>query len=93
MDISMRVHAVATHPVEVEVEYNGEKARAMIPQMTVELMDVGAGHGTFTTNFRSRADIAWAKDVFKQGDMVTLTISKAAPAAIETKVEAEEATA
>lgn len=91
MHIPMRVHTVSTHPVEVEVDYNGEKARAMLPQMTVELMDVGAGHGTFTTHYRSRADIDWAKDMFRQGELVTVTISKAAPAAIETTAEATAA--
>jgi hypothetical protein len=87
MDIPMRVHSIATHPVEVEVDYNGEKARAMIPEMTIELLDVGAGHGSFAPRFRSRADMAAAKEMFHLGDLVTLTISKAAPAAIETKAE------
>jgi hypothetical protein len=84
MDVTMRVHTVSVAPVEVDVEYNGEKARAMIPDMAVELMALDGQHGTWTVHFRSHAEMAEAKTMFKQGDVVKVSLSKAAPEAIET---------
>jgi len=86
MEFSMRVHSTATHPVEVEVNYNGEKARAMLPQFVVELLSED-GHGSLALNFRSAADIAAAKALYTQGDYVSLTASRASPASISTEAE------
>lgn len=79
MDIQMRVHRVSTHPVEVEVNYNGDVAKAMLPEMEVELMTAGGHHGTHTLHFRSQTDILEARELFHQGDLVTLSYSHATP--------------
>jgi hypothetical protein len=87
----MRVHTVATHPVEVEVDYQGQKAMAMLPQCTVELMNDDAGHGSMTLHFRGK-EIPAAKAMFVHGQCVTMTFSKAeaAPAVISTEAEVTE---
>lgn len=91
MDVTMRVHTVSVAPVEVDVEYNGEKARAMIPDMAVELMALDGQHGTWTTHFRSHAEMTEAKALFKQGDTVMVSFSKAVEMAkIETTAVASE---
>lgn len=84
MDVSMRVHTVSIAPVEVDVEYNGEKARALMPDMAVELMAVDGQHGTWTVHFRSHSEMADAKAMFKQGGVVKVSFAMSAPEAIET---------
>lgn len=84
MNIPMRVHRVSTHPVDVEVVFNGEKARASLPELEVELTS-DHGHGSHMMHFRSAADIASAKAVFKQGGTVIMSYAVAGPAEIDTK--------
>lgn len=79
MDIPMRVHRVSTHPVDVDVVFNGEKARASLPELEVELMS-DHGHGSHMLHFRSAADIAAAKALFKQGNTVTMSYGPSADA-------------
>lgn len=88
MDIHMRVHRVSTHPAEVEVVFNGEKARATLPELEVELTS-DHGQGSHMLHFRSAADIAAAKELFHQGGTVTMTYAngKAPPEVIDTKAE------
>lgn len=83
MNIPMRVHRVSTHPVDVDVVFNGEKARASLPELEVELTS-DHGHGSHMMHFRSAADIKAAKDLFKQGSMVMMTYAAAGPAEIDT---------
>lgn len=88
MNFDMRVHRISTHPVSVEVVFNGEKALASLPELEVELMS-SEGHGTHTLHFRSAADISAAKALFKQGNMVTLTFSQSADAPNVVSTEAD----
>lgn len=83
MNIPMRVHRVSTHPVDVEVVFNGEKAHASLPEMEVELMS-DDGHGSQTLHFRSSTDVAEAKALFKQGSNVVMSFAAAGPAKIST---------
>jgi hypothetical protein len=91
MDISLRCNRMSTHPVEVVVDYNGEKARASLPELEVELYDELLSHGSITLRYRTQSDIAAAKAMFKQGELVSLTFSKPAPEAITTAAEAAPA--
>jgi hypothetical protein len=89
MDMMMTVHGISTHPVEVPVQYNGEEASAMLPQLVVELADYTGLHGALALRFRSQSDIKAAKDLFVRGSTVTLTFSKGkdAPAVIDTAAD------
>lgn len=95
MDITLRVHRVSTHPVEVPVTYAGETAKAMLPEMEVELVHEAGLHGTMTLHFRTQADIAAAKDMFMPGSEVIVTMKAVAsdtpadpvPDAIETTAD------
>jgi hypothetical protein len=91
MDILLRCNRMSTHPVEVTVDYNGEKARATLPELEIELYDESASHGSIALRYRTQSDIAAAKAMFKQGDLVMATFSKAAPEAIMTTDEAAPA--
>jgi hypothetical protein len=83
MNIPMRVHRVSTHPVDVEVVFNGEKAHASLPELEVELTS-DDGHGSQMLHFRSSSDVAAAKALFKQGGPVMMTFAAAGPAKIDT---------
>lgn len=82
MDVIMRINRVSTHPVEVDVHYAGEAARATLPELEVEMYDEGQLHGTTTLHFRTQADIAEARKTFKQGGEIVASYS-AKPAAPE----------
>lgn len=84
MNIPMRVHRVSTHPIEVDVMFNGETARAHVPQMEVELVS-NDGHGSYALRFSSSAEIAEAKTLFKHGAMVMMTFAAAGPEEISTE--------
>lgn len=86
MNIPMRVHRVSTHPVEVEVHYNGEKAIASLPELEVELMS-DDGHGSHMVRFRSAGDIAAAKALFKPSSTVMMSYAAAGPAVISTEAD------
>ena len=88
MNIPMRVHRISIHKVEVDVVFNGETARAELPELEVELMNDDS-HGTQVLHFRASAEIAEAKDLFKQGSMVTMsyTADAAAPESITTTAD------
>lgn len=86
MNVPMRVHRVSIHPVEVEVVFNGEKAQANLPELEVELTSAD-GHGSQMLHFRSSADIAAAKAMFKQGSDVMMSFSAAGPAVIKTEAD------
>lgn len=90
MDIAMRVHRVSSHPVDVDVTFNGETIRATLPELEVELKN-DDGHGTQALHFRSAADIKAAKDLFVQGGMVMVSYASTGPAVITTKAEQESA--
>ena len=91
MDISLRVHRVSTHPVEVPVVYNGETANAMLPELEVELVHEKGLHGSITLHFRTQADIAAAHDMFKPGSEVIVTM-KAGASSTEADPVPEEIT-
>ncbi len=76
MDIMFCVNRVSTHSVEVPVQYNGEEARAMLPETEVELYDDKTMHGSLTLHFRSQAEIAEARTMFVAGSMVKLSFSQ-----------------
>ena len=78
MDISLRVHRVSTHPVEVPVTYDGETAKAMLPELEVELVHEKGLHGSMTLHFRTQADIAAARDMFAPGSEVVVTMKAGA---------------
>lgn len=85
----MRVNRVSTHPAEVDVIYNGEQARAVIPEMHVELYDAENGvHGSIELRFRSQHDINAANAVFSQGHTVVMSFKKEAePKVISTEAD------
>lgn len=87
MQHSFRINRVSTHPVEVEVSYNGDKARAMLPEMEVEMHDETSKHGSITLHFRSQAEIEEAKSLFMPGGMIMATFSQATPESITTEAE------
>lgn len=86
MQVQMRVHNVSTHPAEVDVVYNGENLRAVVPELHVELMHLDGQHGSIALRYRSKADIDEAKAMFVQGGTVTMTFAQgeAPPAAVDT---------
>lgn len=88
MDITMRVNRVSTHAAEVSVTHKGEVAKAMMPELQVELHDeTPGGHGSFTLHFMSQAEVAEAKSVFVPGAMVTLSaVAGAVVAGVDTGV-------
>lgn len=86
MNIPMRVHRVSIHPVEVEVVFNGERALANLPELEVELTS-DDGHGSHMLHFRSSAEIAEAKALFKQGSTVLLSFATAGPVEVTTEAE------
>lgn len=87
MEVTMRINRVSTHPVEVIVEHEGEKAKAVMPELEVEMYHEGEQHGTQTLHFRKQTDIAAARQVFVQGGEVIVTYNAKAPAAITTSAE------
>lgn len=92
MNIPMRVHRVSSHPVDVEVVFNGEKARASLPELEIELTS-DDGHGSHALRFRSSAEIAAAKALFSPGSTVMMTYATAGPAVINTEADPASDTA
>lgn len=88
MDVTLRINRASTHPVEVMVEHQGETAKAVMPELEVEMYDETGQHGTCTLHFRKQSEIAAAREVFVQGNEVTMTFAAKAPAAIETTADA-----
>jgi hypothetical protein len=84
MDIMMRVHTLANNPVEVDVVFNGEHARAKINEFEVELMCAEGKHGTLALRFRAQSDIAAARALFTQGGVVKMSIG---PASVSTEAD------
>lgn len=78
MDIEFHVHRVSTHSVEVPVVYDGQTAKAMLPEMEVELVHMKGLHGSMTLHFRTQADIASARDIFQAGSAVVVTMKAGA---------------
>lgn len=85
MNIPMRVHRVSTHPIEVDVVFNGEPARAHLPELEIELVS-DDGHGSYMLHFRTSAEIAEAKNIFKQGSFVEMGFT-AGPEQINTEAD------
>lgn len=83
MQVEMRVHTVATQPVEVEVVYNGETLKAVVPELHVELGHLLGVHGSMVLRYRGKADIEAARSAFVQGQTVMMSFA-AAPATVET---------
>lgn len=76
MNIKLRVNRVSTHSVEVPVDYQGERAMAMLPELQVEMHDEENIQGSLTLHLRSRADIAAAQEIFESGGYATLSFEK-----------------
>lgn len=67
----MRVNGASTHPQNVEVSFNGQKAMAVIPMLEVELHDEQSGHGSMALRANMPADVEAMKALFVPGSTVT----------------------
>lgn len=87
MNITYRVHRASVHPVAALVHYNGKPMHATVPEYEVELVDHETGHGTLTLRFRMQEEVDEAKEMFAQGDTVTLSFEKVNVEHISTEAE------
>jgi len=93
MELIYYVHGISTHPVNVTVDYEGQKITAPIPQLEVELTHHHSRCGSLVLHFRTASEIAAAKDLFVENGLVTLSFGphEAPPAVIDTAAEQEHA--